>query len=290
MMPSAKLTAIDAHHHFWDPNTGDYPWMVGPVLPIRRVFTPDDMRPLLAPAGVQKTILVQTWSSIEETKAFLALAQATDFIAGVVGWVNLTADDVAEVLDSLLAGPGGKWLVGIRHQVHDEADPRWLCRPDVRRGLRAVQARGLAYDLLIRPREMVAALETVRAVPGLRFVIDHIAKPAITEHGFDRWADLMRPFGEAGQVWCKLSGMVTEADWATWTPVQIAPYIAEVLRIFGPERCMMGSDWPVSLLASDYQRTVDLVRDAVALLEQKDQQAVLWGAAAEAYRLDEGRL
>jgi L-fuconolactonase len=290
MTSAVKIPAIDAHHHFWDPNLGDYPWMVGPVLPICRVFTPDDMRPLLAPAGVCKTVLVQTWSSLEESRDFLALAEATDFIAGVVAWVDLTATDVGEALDSLLAGRGGKWLVGIRHQVHDEADPRWLCRPDVRRGLRAVQARGLVYDLLIRPREMAAALETVRALPDLRFVIDHIAKPEIAKNGFARWASLMRPFGAERHVWCKLSGMVTEADWATWTPAQIAPYIAEVLQIFGSDRCMMGTDWPVSLLASDYQRTVDLVRDAIAELDEEDQRKVLWGAATTAYRLDKGRL
>ena len=284
------LPAIDAHHHFWDPEKGEYPWMTGPVLPIRRVFTPDDMRPLLAPAGVQKTILVQTWSSFAESQSFLALAEATDFIAGVVAWVDLSAPDVGSELDALLAGPGGKWLVGIRHQVHDEADPRWLCRPDVRRGLQAVQARGLVYDLLIRPREMPAALETVRVLPGLRFVIDHIAKPEIAKDGFARWARLMQPFGPETHVCCKLSGMVTEADWPSWKPEHIAPYIAEVLQIFGPARCMMGTDWPVCLLASDYQRTVDLVRNAIAGLAESDQRAVLWGAAADAYRLHEGRL
>jgi L-fuconolactonase len=202
----------------------------------------------------------------------------------------LTAPDVGDVLDGLLAGRGGKWLVGIRHQVHDEADPRWLCRPDVRRGLRAVQARGLVYDLLIRPREMTAALETVRALPDLRFVIDHIAKPEIAKNGFARWANLMRPFGAERHVWCKLSGMVTEADWASWTPAQVAPYIAEVLQIFGADRCMMGTDWPVSLLASDYQRTVGLVRNAIGGLDELDQRKVLWGAAAATYQLEKGRL
>jgi L-fuconolactonase len=284
------LPAIDAHHHFWDPATGDYPWMIGPVLPIARTFTPEDMRPLLALAGVQKTVLVQTWSSLAESRAFLALAEATDFIAGVVAWVDLKAPDAGARIDALLAGQGGRWLVGIRHQVHDEADPHWLCRPDVRRGLAAVAARGLAYDLLIRPREMPAALETVRALPSLRFVIDHIAKPEIAQGGFAPWAALMQPFGAEPHVWCKLSGMVTEADWATWTPADIAPYIAEVLRLFGPSRCLMGSDWPVSLLASDYARTVALVRDAVAGLPEADQRAVLRDTAVRVYRLDEGRL
>ena len=279
------IPAIDAHHHFWDPETGEYPWMTGAVLLIRRVFAPADMRPLLAPAGVAKTILVQTRSSLAESRAFLVTAEATDFIAGVVAWVDLAAADVGEVLDGLLAGPGGKWLVGIRHMVHDEPDPQWLCRPDVRDGLRAVAARGLTYDLLLRPREMPAALQTVRALPDLRFVIDHIAKPDIAGGGFEPWAALMRPFGGEPQVWCKLSGMVTEADWKTWTAADIAPYVAEALRIFGPHRCMMGSDWPVCLLAADYQRTVDLVRGAIAGLEQTEQSAVLRDAAVAAYRL-----
>ncbi len=290
MTSAAKLLAIDSHHHFWNPDRGDYPWMIGPFLPIRRMFTPDDMRPLLAPAGVQKTILVQTWSSFEESREFLALADATDFIAGVVAWVDLQSADVADRLDDLLAGPGGKWLVGIRHQVHDEADPRWLCRPNVRRGLRAVQARGLVYDLLIRPREMEAALDTVRSLPDLRFVIDHIAKPEIAKDGFVRWAKLMKPFGAEANVWCKLSGMETEADWLTWTPDQIAPYIDEVLNLFGPRRCMMGTNWPVSLLVSDYQQAVDLVRHAIAGLDEESQRSVLWTGAAKAYRLNEGRL
>jgi L-fuconolactonase len=284
------IPAIDAHHHFWDPDRGDYPWMTGPIMPIHRIFTPEDLRPSLAPAGVEKTVLVQTWSSFDESHAFLDLADTTDFIAGVVAWVDLTAAHVGAQLDALLEAKGGKWLVGVRHQVHDEADPRWLCRADVRRGLAEVAARGLVYDLLIRPREIPAALETVRALPDLRFVIDHIAKPEIARNGFAAWSHLMRPFEAEHHVWCKLSGMVTEADWANWMPAQITPYIAEALRIFGPGRCLIGSDWPVSLLAADYGRTVGLVRDAIATLPETDQRAVLRDNAAALYRLHEGRL
>ncbi len=284
------LPAIDAHHHFWDPATGDYPWMTGAGMPLARVFAPDDLRPLLGPAGVERTILVQTWASLDESQAFLALAEATDFIAGVVAWVDLTDPDVGDQIDALVAGPGGRWLVGIRHLVHDEPDPRWLCRADVRRGLAEVARRGLVYDLLLRPREMPAALETVRALPGLRFVIDHIAKPEIAAQGFERWAPLLRPFGAEPHVWCKLSGMVTEADWTDWTAADIAPYIAEALRVFGPARCLLGSDWPVCLLAADYGRVIGLVRDAIAALPEADQRAILWDSAAQVYRLAEGRL
>lgn len=284
------LPAIDAHHHFWDPDRGDFPWMTGALAPIRRVFTPEDMRPLLAPAGVEKTVLVQTQANLSESREFLAIAEATDFVAGVVAWVDLTAPDVGADLDALIAGPGGRWLVGIRHQVHDEADADWLGRADVRRGLAEVAARGLVYDLLLRPREMPAALACVRALPGLRFVIDHIAKPEIAQGGFAAWEALMQPFGAEAHVACKLSGMVTEADWAAWTPADIRPYIDRTLDIFGPQRCMIGSDWPVSLLASDYARTMALVRDAIAGLPEADQRAVLWDTAALTYRLDAGRL
>lgn len=280
---------IDSHHHFWDPSQGDYSWMTPDHAPINRIFVPDDFRPSLAAAGVSRTVLVQTWSSIEETARFLTLANSTDFIAGIVGWVDLTASDVDEQLDALLGRPEGKWLVGIRHQVHDEPDARWLLRDDVRRGLAAVQERDLVYDLLIRPREMDAALATVEAFPGLRFVIDHIAKPEMKAGGFAPWAEKLRRFaGHRSHVWCKLSGMVTEADWATWHPADITPYIDEVIDVFGAERCMFGSDWPVCLLAASYERTVSLVRDAIAGLSPDNQLAIMSGSATAAYKLDAG--
>ena len=168
---------IDAHQHFWDPARHEYPWMAGDAMdPVRRAFTPDDLRPVLRAAEIDGTILVQTMSSVAETREFLQLAAATDFIAGVVGWVDLTSPAVGDDLDELLDGPGGSRLVGIRHQVHDEADPDWLGRDDVRRGLAAVQRRGLSYDLLVRARELPAAVDVVRAFPDLRFVLDHVAK------------------------------------------------------------------------------------------------------------------
>src|SRR3990172_7701294 len=196
---------VDAHQHFWDPDKGDYGWMSGPAAPLRRIFAPDDLRPELAAADVSATVLVQTWASLDETRAFLELAAATDFIAGVVGWVDLTAPDVSDVIGALKARPDGHYLVGIRHQVHDEPDADWLLRDDVKRGLKAVERHGLVYDLLLRPRELPAALQTVRAFPELRFVIDHIAKPDIAGGRLNEWSAPMRPFlAEASHVWCKL--------------------------------------------------------------------------------------
>src|SRR5258705_6130845 len=170
---------VDAHHHFWDPARATYPWMTDALAPIRRRFGPEDLRPLLAASGVDQTILVQTRSDLDETREFLATAAQHDFIAGVVGWVDLTAPDVAKQLASLRSGPGGAKLVGIRHQVHDEADPEWLARKDVRRGLAAVRQAGPSSDILARTRELTATLAFVEALPDMRFVIDHIAKPPI---------------------------------------------------------------------------------------------------------------
>jgi L-fuconolactonase len=278
---------IDAHQHFWDPDKGDYGWMTGDASPLRRPFSPGDLRPELAAAGVSATVLVQTWSSLDETRAFLELAAATDFIAGVVGWVDLTDPAVADVIGALKARPDGHYLVGIRHQVHDEADAGWLLRPDVKRGLEAVAHHGLVYDLLVRPRELPAALETVRAFPSLRFVIDHIGKPDIAAEAFDPWSALIRPFGaEAGHVWCKLSGMATEADWESWTVQDIQPYVHEAVRVFGPDRCLYGSDWPVCLLAGSYARILEALKGAVAHLPPAERAQIMAGSAQELYRLN----
>ena len=277
---------VDAHQHFWDPDTGDYDWMSGPAAPLRRVFTPDDLRPELAAAGVSATVLVQTWASLDETRAFLALAAATDFVAGVVGWVDLTAPDVSDVIAELKARPDGHYLVGIRHQVHDEPDADWLLRDYVKRGLEAVQRHGLVYDLLLRPRELAAALETVRAFPELRFVIDHMAKPDIARGRLDEWSAPMRPFlAEASHVWCKLSGMVTEADWQRWKPHDLRPFVDEAVRIFGANRCLYGSDWPVCLLAGPYVRILDALKQTIAPLTPPERAQILALSAIELYGL-----
>src|SRR3982074_736051 len=199
---------VDAHHHFWDPTRATYPWMVGEALdPVNRPFTPDDLAPELAAYDISGTVLVQTISSEDETREFLELAERTDFIWGVVGWVALTSADVGDQLDALLGATGGDRLVGIRHQVHDEDDPDWLCRPDVRRGLVAVEERGLTYDLLVRARELPAAIETVRALPDLQFVLDHIAKPRIGEGKDPLWRERMPGLAALPNVGVKLSGM-----------------------------------------------------------------------------------
>jgi L-fuconolactonase len=277
------MSSIDAHHHFWDPGRADYPWMTAELEPIRRPFGPDDLRPLIGAAGIERTVLVQTRSSLEETSEFLGTAAAEPFVAGVVGWVDLTDPAVADAFARLREGAGGERLVAIRHQVHDEPDPAWLERPDVRRGLGAVEAAGLAYDLLVRTRELPAAVDVARDMPDLRLVVDHIAKPPIATGQLEPWARGLRALAAFPNVTCKLSGMVTEADWARWTPGDLRPYVDVVLEAFGPARLMFGSDWPVCLLAAGYDRVIGTARELVAGLSPSERARVFGETAAEIY-------
>lgn len=276
---------VDAHHHVWDPSRADYPWMTDELASIRRLFTPDDLAPLLVANHVDATILVQTRSSVDETREFLATAAATPFIRGVVGWVNLTDPAVGDTIAALRDGPGGERLVGIRHQVHDEPDPDWLLREDVGRGIRAVSDAGLAYDLLVRTRELPAALALARRESGTRFVIDHIAKPSIRNGEVQPWADRIGAFASLEHVACKVSGMVTEADWRHWRPSDLAPYVDQVLGVFGPRRLLFGSDWPVCLLAATYDQVISAAREALRALSPTDEAAVFGGTATDVYRL-----
>ena len=278
---------VDAHHHFWDPERADYPWLTDDLATIRRAFGPSDLAPLLAAAGVDATVLVQTRSSVEETEEFLATAAATPFIKGVVGWVDLRAPGVADEIARLRAGPGGDRLVAIRHQVHDEADPRWLLRDEVRRGIDAVGRAGLAYDLLVRARELPAARELAAVLPDVRFVVDHLAKPPIRDGDLAVWWDLVSAFRSVPNVWWKLSGLVTEANWTSWRPADLRPAVDHVLEIAGPERLMFGSDWPVCLLAAGYDQVVGTARTLIeeAGLSPAERAAVFGGNAAAIYGL-----
>ncbi len=285
MTHDGTTRVVDAHHHFWDPDRADYPWLTDELAPIRRRFGPDDLRPLLAECGVARSILVQTRSSLDETREFLGTAAVTDFIAGVVGWIDLTDPAAENVIAELRSGPGGEKLVGIRHQVHDEADAKWLLRPDVRRGLRAVEAANLPYDLLVRTRELPAAIETARALPRLRFVVDHLAKPQIREGIHEPWAALMAGFGPLPNVSCKVSGLVTEADWERWQPTDLEPYVRHALDVFGPNRLLFGSDWPVCLLAGSYAQVFGAAKFALQDLTDAERSSIFGGTAVTVYGL-----
>jgi len=276
---------IDAHQHVWDPATADYPWLTDELAAIRRRFGPEDLAPSLAAAGVDGTVVVQSRSSLDNTRELLVTAGATPFIAGVVGWVDLTDPAIAETIAELRAGPGGDRLVGIRHQVHDEPDPEWLLRADVRRGLRAVGRAGLAYDLLVRTRELPAAVTVARDLPGVRFVLDHLGQPAIGRGEREPWASLLAGFASLEHVAAKLSGLVTEADWKSWTVAGLQPYVNDALAVFGPARLIFGSDWPVCLLAAPYDVVLATARSLTTGLSEAERSA-LFGATAETiYRL-----
>jgi L-fuconolactonase len=279
---------VDGHHHFWDPSRHSYPWMTDELESIRRYFGPRDLRPVLVANGVDRTILVQTISSVEETRDLLGTAAGTDFVAGVVGWVDLADPNVGKMLAELRGAPGGKYLVGIRHQVHDEPDAGWLLRKEVQRGIQKVGEAGLVYDLLVRTRELPAALDVVRRLPDVRFVIDHLGKPRIAADATDlEWEQAMAPFSDSANVFCKLSGMVTEASWTDWKPEDLMPYVRRGIGWFGAERCMFGSDWPVCLLAASYQQVIEAMRNAISDLNSSEQAQVFGGNAVRVYRLPE---
>jgi L-fuconolactonase len=279
------MSRVDAHHHIWDLTVREQSWMVGPDLdPIRRDYSIDDLAPQAAAAGITATVLVQTVGLVDETVEFLEVAASNDLVAGVVGWVDLTADDVAMALDGLLSRPDGSYLKGIRHQVHDEPDVDWLLRPDVQRGLSAVADAGLAYDLLTKTPHLPAAIRTARKLPQLTFVVDHISKPVIGEP-LEPWATQLRELAALPNVTCKLSGMVTEASWTTWKPTDLQPYADVVLDAFTPDRVMFGSDWPVCLLAASYAEVVETAETLTASLTPTERQAVFTTTATTTYKL-----
>ena len=277
---------VDSHHHFWDPTRRDYYWMEGDELAsIRKPFEPEDMRPLLVQNEVDRTVLVQTVPSVEETEQFLSIAAGTDFVAGVVGWVDLTDPGVSGTLAELKAGDNGKYLVGIRHQVHDEAGPAWVAREDVIRGIKAVGAAGLAYDLLPKQRELPACLPAVDANPDMRFIVDHIAKPLIADGKMEPWAARLEELAKRPNVYCKLSGIVTEADWTGWKPEDLKPYVDRVLEWFGEDRVMFGSDWPVCLLASDYATVKSTLESLLGNPAGTTYAKIFGGNAIDFYQL-----
>ncbi|NWD48215.1 amidohydrolase family protein [Pseudomonas gingeri] len=244
---------IDTHQHFWDLSTGSYPWMAGDEMrALRRNFGPDDLQPLLADNGVSSTIIVQCRHDLAETRDLLAIAATHDFVIGVVGWVNLESGDVPEQIAALRALTGGDKLVGIRHNVHDEADPDWLCRSAVQEAVGAVINAGLTFDLLVRSRELPAATLLVRRYPQGRFVLDHLAKPPIAEGFSPAWREAFELLAENDNVWCKVSGLVTEADTNSCGADTFDLYTRTALTVFGPERILFGSDWPVCTLAATY--------------------------------------
>ncbi|THA35173.1 amidohydrolase [Streptomyces sp. A1277] len=283
---TARPRVVDAHHHVWDLSVRDQDWITGEELaPLRRDFTLADLEPEARATGVTATVLVQTVTVAEETPEFLALADGSELVAGVVGWSDLTAPDIADTLAALRELPGGDRLVGLRHQVQGEPDPDWLLRPAVLRGLTAVADAGLVYDLVVLPHQLPAATRAAALLPGLVLVLDHAGKPPIAARRTHPWADGLRALAALPNTVCKLSGLVTEADPRTWSVADLRPYTETVIDAFGPDRLMFGSDWPVCRLAATYTEVLETARTLIGDLGEEERDAVLATTAERVYGL-----
>ena len=276
---------VDAHHHFWDRSMEgyDHSWLANDGLEkICRNYAPQDLQPLIEQAGVDRTVFVQTQHSVEETRWVLSLAEQHPWIAGVVGWVDLTSPECESQVQELKDHPK---FVGVRHLVHDEPDDGFIVREDVQRGLSILEKYDVAYDLLFFVQHLPHAATVAQNFPNLRLVIDHLAKPKIKAGIIDGWREDLIEAAQYPNVYCKLSGMVTEADWENWTANDLRPYVDLALEYFTPDRCMFGSDWPVSDLASSYQQMFDALISCVGGVSESEREKILGLTAIDFYRL-----
>ena len=274
---------VDSHQHFWRYDPVEYDWIDDDLAAIRRDFLPADLAREVAAAGVDAVVSVQARQTLGETRWLLELAEANELVAGVVGWVPLVSPSVGDTLAELAATPR---LCGVRHVLQGEADPGFAARPDFNRGVAALRGLGLAYDVLVYERQLPAATALVDRHPDQVFVVDHVAKPRIREGAVSPWRERMRELARRPNVFCKLSGMITEADVRAWTRAALQPYADVVLEAFGPSRVMFGSDWPVCLAGCSYSRWLTTVRELCASLSAGERESVLGGAARKAYGLD----
>ncbi|MFI7550927.1 amidohydrolase family protein [Micromonospora sediminimaris] len=277
---------VDAHHHLWVRARHPQPW-IDPVTmaTIDADFELADLAPLARAAGVTSTVVVQSIASARETVDLLRVAADDVLVGGVVGWVDLTADDVADRLDRLRAAPGGQRLVGIRHLVQSETDPAYLDRPDVRRGIAAVGVAGLVFDLLVRQHQLPMAARLAHDLPEVRFVLDHLGKPALGTPEFDNWKRDLRTLAKAANTTAKVSGLTTEVPRSPWSTADLRPAVDHAFDVFGPQRLMFGSDWPVSLLATSYPRWIEAVTELLGDLDPTGRAAFWGGTARRSYGL-----
>lgn len=278
-----EMIKLDAHQHFWRYNPAEHTWMTDAMQVLKRDYLPGDLAPLLRESGFDGSIAVQARQSLEETRWLLDLATDHDQIKGVVGWVDLCSPGLCGQLEEF---KGHRRLVGVRHVLQDELDDAFMMRPDFRRGIAQLAEFGLVYDVLIFPRHLPLAIQLVRQFPEQQFVLDHMAKPAIAEGLIEPWARDLRELARSGNVACKVSGMVTEARWRGWRAKDFHPYLDVALDAFGPERLMIGSDWPVCTLSGEYGSTMDIVMEYVEQLTSAESAAVLGGCCARVYGLD----
>lgn len=274
---------IDAHFHLWRYSAARYGWIGESMQPLRRDFLPPELQAEMKRADVQAGVAVQARQDMEETRWLLRLARENACIAGVVGWAPLASPEFPRLLEELAAEPR---LKGLRHILQDEADDAHMLRDDFNRGLALLHGAGLAYDILIFERHLPVAVQLVDRHPDQAFVLDHVAKPKIQSGQISPWGENIRELARRPNVCCKISGMVTEADWRRWTPGDLRPFVEVVLECFGPERLMAGSDWPVCTLAAGYGQWWETVRQLVSPLSAEEQSAILGGTAMRVYRLE----
>jgi len=273
---------IDAHHHFWNYTPEEFDWIDGEMSKLRRDFGPDDLKICLAETGIDGVVSVQARQSLEESEFLLSLADRHSFIRGVVGWVSLISETVGEDIERLSANPKFR---AVRHVLQGESDERFMLRGDFNRGIAFLKQYGLTYDILIFERHLPQTIEFVDHHPGQVFVLDHIAKPRIKEDVIAPWAKRIQELAKRENVFCKISGLVTEADYHSWKPAQLQVYFEVVLEAFGPKRLMFGSDWPVCLAASSYQLWHDTVQAFADRLSEDEKAAIFGETAQVAYRL-----
>ena len=274
--PTVKL---DSHQHFWNYDPAQHVWMTDAMDVLRRDYLPGELEPLLDAVGFDGTIAVQARQVLEETEWLLKLADENEFIKGVVGWVDLRSTELRAQLERYAKHPK---LVGVRHVVHDEPDDDFMLRPEFRRGIAQLREFGLTYDLLLFPKHLPVAAKLVKEFPDQSFVLDHIAKPAIRDETVSPWCDDLRRLADFPNVFCKLSGLVTEAKWKQWRAEDFHRYLDIVFEAFGPERLMIGSDWPVCTLSGDYVSTMNIV---INYLTAGNREAILGGNCARFYNL-----
>jgi len=273
---------IDAHQHYWRYNAEEYVWIDESMAALRRDFLPEDLSPELERNGFDGSVLVQVRQTLEETRWFLELAERSPKIVGVVGWVDLCSNDCRSQLERFAKYPK---FVGVRHIVQSEPDERFLLREEFGRGIALLEEFDLAYDILIYTKHLPVTAEFVEQFPRQRFVLDHLAKPPIKNREIDEWARGIRRLAAFPNVFCKLSGLVTEADWQHWTPEDIHPYLDVAFEAFGSARLMVGSDWPVCLVAGTYRRVMNVVSKYLERHSSETQDAVLGGNARQFWRL-----
>jgi len=273
---------IDSHQHYWNPDLLTYSWMPPGPHPLRRNYLPGDLEPTLVQNTFDGSVVVQAAQVPEEATWLLNLASQHKSILGVVAWVDLKDANVGRVLDGLQKH---KKFVGVRHLIHDEADVRWMLQPDVVRGLKELEQRKVPYDLLLRPQHLLYVPALIEKVPDLPMVIDHIAKPYIKEGIFDGWAQDMERVSKHPKLWCKVSGMITEADHKNWKSEQLTPYVQHVLKLFGFDRLMFGSDWPVCTLAGTWKEVLAAFTQALGPQNADERAKILGSTAAGFYGL-----